>query len=52
MMGGSCPHPELCQLQGHLDKGIGTGPALLNQSLPKLVKQTAIEIHIVRDPLG
>lgn len=52
MMGGSRPHSELCQLQGHLDKGIGAGPALLDQSLPKLVKQTAIEIHITRDPHG
>lgn len=52
MTAGSRPHPELCQLQSHLDKGIRAGPALLDQSLPEVVEQTAVEIHVVRDALG
>lgn len=52
MAGGSHPHPELGQLQSHLDEGIRARPALLDQSLPKLVKQTAIEVHVVCDLLG
>lgn len=52
VVGGSHPYPELCQLQSHLDEGIRACPALLDQSLPKLVKQTAIEVHIICDLLG
>lgn len=52
MAAGSHPHPELGQLQGHLNEGIGACPARLDQSLPKLVKQTAVEVHVICDLLG
>lgn len=44
--------PELCQLQGQLNEGVWAGPALLDQSFPKLSEQAAIEVHVVGNLLG
>lgn len=46
------PYPELCQLQGQLNKGIRAGPALLYQSFPKLGKQIAMEVYVISYLLG
>lgn len=45
-------YPELGQLQGELNKGIGAGPALLDQTFAKLSEQTAMEVHVISDLLG
>lgn len=44
--------PELRQLQGQLNEGVGAGPALLDQSFPKLSKQAAVEVHVIGYLLG
>lgn len=46
------PYPELCQLQGHLNKGIRAGPALLDQAFSKVSEQIAMEVHIISYVFG
>lgn len=52
MEGGGGGHPELSQLQRQLNEGIGARPALLDQTLPKLMEQVTVEVHVVGDPFG
>lgn len=45
-------YSELCQLQSNLNKGIRARSALLNHAFSKVIKQIAMEVHVISDLLG
>lgn len=46
------PYPELGQLQGQLDEGVGACPALLDEPFAELSEETAVEVHVICNALG
>ncbi|TNN87960.1 hypothetical protein EYF80_001924 [Liparis tanakae] len=47
-----CHYPEVSQLQGDLDEGIGAGAALLDQTLAKVIEGENVRVHIVSQTPG
>lgn len=45
-------HPEMGQLEGNLDEGIGTGAALLDQAFAKVIKGENVRVHVVSQSCG
>ena len=45
-------YPEVSQLQGDLDEGVGAGAALLDQALPKVTKGDDVRVHVLSQRPG
>ena len=47
-----CVYPKVGQLQSYLNEGVRAGPALLDQTLPKVVERDDDDVDIISQRLG
>ena len=45
-------HPEVCELKGDLNEGVGANAALLDEALAKVTEGDDVAVHVVSQGRG